>query len=181
MALCESINKSRNEHCKTGFSGVQAVGFLPKVNGGLTLTASDMFEGTGLTGSVYKFFLKNDANTYSEEIASDTNTGTTVYTGTLTLTLPVLDRETRDQVKLLAMGQSHIFIEMYDGKKLLMGSEFGAYLTGGTIATGGARTDMSGYTLTLTSMERRPIVFVDATGSTAYSSAINLTGMITPQ
>lgn len=181
MRLCESINLSRYENCKTGFSGVQAVGFLPKVPTGLTLTSEDLFEGVGLTGSVYKFFLKNDGNTYSEEIASDDNTGTTVYTGTLTLTLPVLDRETRDQVKLLAMGQSHIFIEMYDGKKLLMGSEFGASLTGGTIATGGARTDMSGYTLTLTSMERRPIVFVGATGSTIYIDAINLVDAIVPQ
>src|SRR6187402_1831115 len=125
MALCESINKSRRENCSNGFSGVQAVGFLPKIDGGLTLTSDDMFEGSGMTGSVYKFFLKADANTYSEEIASDINTGTTVYTGTLTLTLPVLDKDTRNQVKLLAMGQSHVFIEMYDGKKLLMGSEFG--------------------------------------------------------
>lgn len=181
MALCESINKSRNLHCKTGFSGVESVGFLPIVNGGLTLTSDDTFEGTGMTGSVYRFLLNNDGNTYSEEIASDINTGTTVYTGTLTLTLPVLDKDTRNQVKLLAMGHYHVFIQMKDKKMLLMGSEFGAQLTTGTIATGGARTDMSGYTLTLTAQERRPIVFVGATGSTVYNSSINLTGVITPQ
>jgi hypothetical protein len=28
----------------------------------LTLTAGDMFEGTGMTGSVYRYELKNDGN-----------------------------------------------------------------------------------------------------------------------
>lgn len=181
MALSESINKSRNLHCKTGFSGVEFVGFLPKVKGGLTLTSDDTFEGVGLTGSVYQYEVKNDANIYSVEIVSDENTGTTVYNETLALSLPILDKETRNQIKLFAQGKYHAFIQTFDKKILLMGAEYGATLTAGTMTTGGARGDMSGFTLTLSSTERRPMVFVGATGSTIYNAAINLTGAITPQ
>ena len=175
---CENINKSRLLGCKTGFSGIKAVGFLPFAN--LTLSATDMFEGVGLTGSIYKFYLKNDGNTYTEEIDSNRQTHTTVYNGTLNLVLPSLDRETRDQVKLLAYGNPQIFLELYNGQIQLIGAELGADLSGGSITTGGARTEMSGYSLTFTTQERRPLVWLGVTGSTAYNAAINLTGAITP-
>lgn len=182
--MSETINRSRNLGYKKNFSGIKAVGFLPDTK--LTLAPSGYFEGGGMTASgttasVYRYTLKNDGNSYSEEIASDRNTGTTVYTGTLALTLPTLDKETRDQIKLLAYGISKVFLEAYDGKIYLMGYEHGCELTAGTIATGAARTDLSGYTLTLMSTEREPLVELGATGSTIYNSAVNLTNVINPQ
>jgi hypothetical protein len=52
---CENISKSRLL-CKSNFSGIKAVSFMPYTK--LTLTAGDMFEGTGMTGSVYRYELK---------------------------------------------------------------------------------------------------------------------------
>jgi hypothetical protein len=52
---CENISKSRLLGCKSNFSGIK-VSFMPYTK--LTLTAGDMFEGTGMTGSVYRYELK---------------------------------------------------------------------------------------------------------------------------
>ena len=58
-----------------------------------------------------------------------------------------------------------------------MGLEHGAEVTGGTIVTGAAMGDLSGYTLTLTSQEKAPANFLDGTIASANfavsSSQIN--------
>lgn len=177
--MANEISKSRLLNSKTGFSGIKAVSFLPYKK--LTLNSDDTFDGVGLTGSVYRYELKNDGNNYDEEGTPDRGTGTTVYTGTLNLVLPILDRATRDEVKLLAYGRPQIFLEKFDGTLLLAGTELGCELKSIKIGTGGARKDMSGFTLVFETEEKRPIVWVGATGSIAYEAAINLTGAIQPE
>lgn len=177
--MASEISKSRFLNTKEGFSGIKAVSFLPYLKT-ISLAADDTFQGTGLTGSVYRYEVKNDGCNYDEEGKPDRNTGTTVYTGTLNLVLPILDRATRDEVKLLAYGRPQVFIEKFDGTILLAGSEFGCELDSIKIGTGGKRSDMSGFTLQFKTEERRPIVYVVGTGSTAYNAAINITGAIQP-
>ena len=47
-------------------------------------------------------------------------------------------------------------VEDYNGNFFLVGREHGADVTGGTIVTGAAMGDLSGYTLTFSGMERLP-------------------------
>jgi len=47
-----------------------------------------------------------------------------------------------------------------------MGVEHGADVSGGTIVTGAAMGDLSGYTLTLTAMEKAPANFIFKTSAT---------------
>ena len=54
----------------------------------------------------------------------------------------------------------------------MMGLEYGADVNGGTIVTGAAMGDMSGYTLTMNAQEKIPANFVDAT-ITADASTIS--------
>ena len=54
----------------------------------------------------------------------------------------------------------------------MMGLEYGAEVSGGSIATGAAMGDLSGYTLTFTAQEKIPANFVDAT-ITADASVIS--------
>ena len=63
----------------------------------------------------------------------------------------------------MAYARPHVIVEDNNGNKFLMGLEYGAEVTGGTIATGAAMGDMSGYTLTFTAQEKIPANFVDAT------------------
>ena len=48
-------------------------------------------------------------------------------------------------------------------------------VTGGTIVTGTAMSDMSGYTLTFTGMERKPSQFINKTSATE-TIAVTLSG-----
>ena len=48
----------------------------------------------------------------------------------------------------------------------LAGFENGCQVTAGTIVTGQAMNDLSGYTLTLTGMEKKPANFLDADPAT---------------
>ena len=61
-----------------------------------------------------------------------------------------------------------------------MGTEHGAELSGGTIATGSAMGDLSGYSLTFTAMERRPANFLQsATATDPYAGMSSATVTIT--
>ena len=74
-----------------------------------------------------------------------------------------LTKEDHKTIKLLSFGRPHVIIEDNNGNLLLAGLEHGADVTGGTVVTGGAMGDMSGYTLTLSAMEKIPANFLDDT------------------
>jgi len=83
-----------------------------------------------------------------------------------------LSKQTHNEVKLLAYARPHVIVEDNNGNKFMMGLEYGAEVTGGSIATGAAMGDMSGYSLTFGAQEKIPANFVDAT-ITADASEID--------
>ena len=84
---------------------------------------------------------------------------------TLNLTLTKLSKTDNKQLKLLAYGRPYVFVTDYNGNTFMMGRLNGAEVTGGTIVTGAAMGDLSGYTLTMEGQEVVPANFLD--GSTA--------------
>ena len=95
-----------------------------------------------------------------QNITASRENGTTFFEQTLNLTLHKLTKEDNKELKLLAFGRPHVVVEDYNGNVLLMGLEHGADVSGGTIVTGAAMGDLSGYTLTLSAMERKPANFI---------------------
>jgi len=89
----------------------------------------------------------------------------------LNLTLTKLDLATQEELKLIAHARPHVFVEDYNGNYLLVGAVHGAEVSGGTIVTGAAMGDLSGFTLTLTAQETIPAYFVTATVVTGAASA----------
>ena len=73
-----------------------------------------------------------------------------------------MSKEDNKELKLLAFGRPHVAVEDYNGNVFVMGLEHGAEVTGGTISTGAAMADLSGYTLTLAASELKPANFVDS-------------------
>ena len=66
------------------------------------------------------------------------------------------------------------------GNLLLAGLEHGCDVTGGTVVTGGAMGDMSGYTLSFTGMERFPANFINKTEGQSASAALIAAGFVAP-
>ena len=96
------------------------------------------------------------------------------------MTLKKLSKEDHKEIKLLAYGRPHVAVEDYNGNVFVMGLEHGADVSGGTIVTGAAMGDLSGYTLTLSAMEVKPANFVDSpTAANPFAGMAGLTGTVT--
>lgn len=159
------ISAGRLEPCKDSVGGLDAVYFvnyddLPTT--AITLSADD--EITAVTGDprAYKYELKGTSS-LEQTINSSRENGTTFFDQVLSLMLKKQDLATHKQVKLLAYGRPKVIVRDNNGNFWLVGYEHGADVNGGSIVTGAAFGDMSGYNLTFQGQEKTPAYFLDAT------------------
>jgi hypothetical protein len=125
--------------------------------------------GSGLTA--YKYELKGTSS-FEQAITSSRDNGTTFFDQTLNLTLHKLSKQSHKEIKLMAYGRPIVIVEDRNGNFFVAGLQHGCEVTGGTIVTGAAMGDMSGYTLTLNGQEPVPANFLDGTLSAAGITTI---------
>lgn len=152
---CETITAGRKLACKGLIGGLKNVYFINSgtdvtISADDTVAASDFADATA-----YKYELNRDSS-LTQNIQANRENGTVVFEQVVELTLLKITAEDNKQIKLLSFGRPHVVVEDYNGNFLLVGAEHGADVTGGTIVTGTAMGDFSGYTLTLTGMEKTP-------------------------
>ena len=177
--MCDFITGGRTEPCKDSVGGIDSVYFLDRdsiesftidSNGILT----DVVSSGPANPTAFKYQVRGNS-TYTENIQSSRENGTTVFEQVLELTFKKLTKEDHLDVKKLAFSRPYIIIVDNNENAFLAGAEFGIDVTGGTIVTGGAMADMSGYTLTFTGMEKAPANFVFATaGQEAQDNIFDL-------
>lgn len=170
-----SITNGRVLPCKSAVGGLKNIYFsnydatniasLTPSSGEITFNGSEEF---------YKYEIKGNSS-LETAINSSRENGTTFYESTLNATFTYLDKATQEEIKLLAAGRPQIVIEDYNGNFFLVGKEHGAEVTGGTIVTGAAMGDLSGFTLTLTAQETAPPFFCAAAPAEATYTPINPT------
>lgn len=159
---CDSITRGRLEPCKDSVGGIAKVYFVNK--GTITsvdydATDTDAIDTVAGSPSAYEFEVRG-ASTYTDNITSSRENGTTYFEQVLELQLPKLTKEDHKTIKLLSFGQPSIIIEDNNGSFFLAGLEFGMDVTGGTISTGSGMGEYSGYTLTFSGMEKLPANFI---------------------
>ena len=168
-----SISAGRKEPCKDVVGGLRNVYFInyDDENKSITFNTDDdtLVETLGTDAdnevSGHKYELKGNSS-FEQNITSSRENGTTFFEQTLNLTLHKLTKEDNKELKLLAYGRPIVVVEDYNGNLFVMGVENGADVSGGTIVTGAAMGDLSGYTLTLTGMEKAPANFIYKTSAT---------------
>ena len=156
------ISRGRLEPCKNSIGGLKAVYFVNFGDlGAITydIDDTDVIDSIDGTPDAYKYDLKGDS-TYEETINSDRNTGTSFFTQTLTLNLKKLTKADHKELKLLIHGRTHVIVEDNNGNLFIAGLTRGMDVTGGSITTGAALGDMSGYSLTLEGEEPVPANFL---------------------
>jgi hypothetical protein len=170
-----TIGSGRTEPCKDVVGGLKAVYILNfetdnySVGENSTDTAANMrvprLSSIGTDSSnealAYRYELKGNSS-YTENVQASRENGTLAFEQVLELQLKKLTKQSHKEIKALSFGRPHIIVEDYNGNLFLAGREHGMEVTGGTIVTGTAMSDMSGYTLTLTGMERKPAQFLTA-------------------
>jgi len=163
------ISKGRLEACKDSVGGLKAVYFVNYGDAtGYTYDATDtdVIDAVAGTPVAYKYELKG-ANTFTQNINSSREAGTTFYEQVLELTFKKLTVKDHKELKLMSYGRPQVIVEDYNGNFFYAGLENGMDVTGGTIVTGGAMGDLSGYTLTLTGQEKAPANFIGVSLTTA--------------
>tara|TARA_X000001382_G_scaffold1217_1_gene1469 strand:- start:3313 stop:3825 length:513 start_codon:yes stop_codon:yes gene_type:complete len=167
-----TISDGRDEPCKDVVGGIKNVYMLSFKDAGLVPTrASGAEEITdfGADDTWYKYEIKG-ASSFTQNIQSNRDNGTTFFEQVVELTFKKLTYQDHDRVYKIAAGRPHVAIEDYNGNFFLVGEEHGCDATGGTIVSGAVMGDLTGYTLTLTGMERRPANFVTGSGITKITA-----------
>ena len=167
------LTTGRNLNNKNRVGGLKAVYFADF--GTLGTVTEVLGEITVLSGTPdwFQYDLKGNSS-LETSINSSREAGTTFYTQTLNLTLPVLDKATQEEIKILAVTRPHIAVEDYNGNYFLVGLQHGADLTGGTIVSGAGMADLSGFTLTIEANEIAPAQFVIESVITNQASAVKI-------
>jgi hypothetical protein len=168
-----ALTTGRSLPCKSAVGGLKTVYFADYGTLGTATIASGEITALSGTPTWYQFDIKGNSS-LETTVNSSRENGTTFYTQTLNLTLTFLDKGTQEEIKLLAAARPHIAIEDYNGNFFLVGLEHGAEVTGGTIVSGAAMADLSGFTLTFEAMETAPAYFVTSTVVTDDASATQI-------
>jgi len=169
-----TLTTGRKLPCKSAFGGIKKVLFADY--GDITAVTIDAAtkEAT-ITGSptFYAYDVKGNSS-LETTVTSSRENGTTFYTQTLNLTLTYLDAQTQAELQTIATARPYVVVEDYYGNNFLCGFENGMEVTGGTVVTGAAAGDLSGFTLTLEGMEETAPYFL-ATAPSADVTQIDPT------
>lgn len=160
---CDLIGLGRKEPCKDQVGGIQEVYFINFGDLGTPtydVTDTDVITGfSELTINAYKYEVRG-SSTFTQNIQSSKENGTTAFEQVLELTLKRLSKEDHKEIKNIAYSRPHVVVKDYNGNLFMSGLENGLEVTAGTIVTGTNFNDLSGYTLTLSGMERVPANFL---------------------
>ena len=169
---CDFLTVGRIEPCKDSVGGIKNIYFVNynAMTVGYDTTDTDVIDSVGTAVSAYQYEVRSSASTFTQNIQSSRDAGTTAFEQVLEVTLKKLSIDDHKELKLLSYNRPHVVIEDNNGNLFLAGLEYGMDVTGGTIVTGGAMADLSGYTLSFTGMEKVPANFMvpeaGATGAT---------------
>ena len=153
------LSKGRGLPCKTGVGGLKAIYFADYGSlGDLTQSGGEV-SAFGGSPTLMKFDIKG-TSTLDTTVTSSRENGTTFYSSSLVVNLTFQEKQTSEEIKLLAVARPQIIVADYNGNFFLLGEIHGCELTTGTFSSGAAMGDMSGYSLTFETAETNPPLFV---------------------
>lgn len=172
-----TLSAGRKVPCKDVVGGIKDVFFFDfgSITAAFDGTDTDVIEDLGAV-TCFNYEIKGNSS-FEQTITSSRENGTTFFEQTLNLTLTKLTVQDHKELKLLSFARPHVVIADYNGNAFMMGLEHGADVSGGTIVTGAAMGDLSGYTLTLAASELKPANFLE--GATSANPFAGLTNTVT--
>ena len=159
------LTTGRKVPCKSAFGGIKKVLFADYGTIASVAVDSTTKEATITNGSPAPTWFEYDVKGNSSletTVTSSRENRTKFYTQTLNLTLTYLDAKTQAELQILAVARPYVVVVDYYGNNFLCGFENGMDCTGGTVVTGAAAGDLSGFTLTFEGMEETAPYFLDA-------------------
>jgi hypothetical protein len=168
-----SLTTGRKVPCKSAVGGIQTIFFADYGTLGYPVIVAGEVTDFPYNPTWFQFDVKG-ASSLETAINSSRENGTTFYESTLTMALTFQDKATQEELKLIAHGRPHVVVKDYNGNYFIVGMEHGAEVTGGSITTGAAMGDASGYNLTIVAQETAPPYFVEPAVVTTDASAVQI-------
>ena len=172
------ITRGRLIDCKDTIGGLKAIyiakSYSNNVSATATINATEMttagfatWSCCGGTVTVFKYDLVQNLSSLSVTINSDNANGTTFFTQALSVTLQKIDHDMTNELRLMAYTRSQIFVQDSMDNVFLLGLVNGCHVTGGTVVTGTAKGDMSGYTIEWAAQEDNALIQIPKTDGPA--------------
>jgi hypothetical protein len=159
--------------CKDNSGGILEVYFIERGN----VTAINEASGvvTGLTKAsgkrFWKYELPKETGSLTENMTGNIQNGTVFYASELKIVVNKLSVAIRNEIKLLAQATMIAVAKDNNGKYWLIGRNSGIDLTTGTLGTGTAFGDRSGFDLTFSGSEPEPMLEVNSSVAAALETA----------
>ena len=168
---CTALTKGRGLDCNRISGGIKYVYFavydqvssVTKASG--EISDIEMTVGAS-TYDLYRYTMPLGTASLSDSISGSRENGTIFYTPTLNVILNRLTKEDQNQIKLLGATKLICFAQLNqtlaNGHDVIvgLGTTNGMELNAGTIDSGAAWGDRSGYTLTFDGLEAEPFSMV---------------------
>ena len=173
MACALTSNRAKIA-CKDILGGNSVIYLFDNIADPFTVSAANVATeiNAGIT-TVFAYPLMGDANTLEQSMVGDSASYTRVNTQTLTIQLPKMSVADSAEFNLLAASFAHAVVKDRAGNYMALGITDGMDWTV-VGATGGAKTDANGWTITATATEGKLSPFLDA------SAVANLLGLKLP-
>lgn len=142
--------------CKDSIGGIKAIYLQQHADflSGVSVDGSTQEIDALPTADVYKYICPKHTGSFTEEVASSVENGTIFYTQTVTATFFKLTAARRKQLELIAKNRLVVFVQDNNDNIWMVGRYDGAEVTAMTTATGVAKGDLNGYTITFTAEEK---------------------------
>jgi len=165
------ITAGRERACKQNIGGVGTLYLFNEVEDPFTYANGIVTAINPLLTEVFEYKLEGDGNNVAENLVPDRNTGTTTNTQTITAILKKIDAATSAQMNLLAYGFPMAVVKDRNGIFHAVGIDDGIDFTVAQ-TTGGAKTELNGYTLTGVSTTGSLSPKLDASTVTAFLALV---------
>ena len=170
---CTALTKGRGLDCNRISGGIKYVYFgvydqfdAPIQTVGIVQSGGEITDIEMGSNVLYRYTMPLGVASLSDTIVGSRENGTIYYTPTLNVILNRLTKEDQNQIKLLGATTVVAFAQLNatltNGHDVIvgLGVENGLQLNAGTIDSGAAWGDRSGYTLTFDGIEQLPFPMV---------------------
>ena len=173
------ITRGRLIDCKDAIGGLKAIYICKNYNTNIEavatianteMTTAGFATWSGSSGSattVFKYDLVPNLSSMTVNVNSDNANGTTFFEQTLSITLQKIDHDMTNELRLMAYSRAQIFVQDSLDNVFLLGMVNGCHVSGGTVITGTAKGDLTGYTIEWGAEEKNALIQLPASSGPA--------------
>jgi hypothetical protein len=161
-----TLSSGRLLKCKDKIGGIKTI-FIANHDAFQTGVVSDAAGKitTLPTATIMRYELSQAAGDFVETITSSVENGTVFWNQVVNFSLMQLTAEDRLELQNVAQTRLVVFVLDNNDNIWMVGQYDSAELTAGTAATGTAKGDANGYSITVSAVEKLPARALDGTGS----------------